>query len=529
MSYLVFALKWRPRNFDEIVGQERIVTTLRNAILKNRLAHAYIFAGPRGIGKTSTARILARALNCKDGPTDKPCGRCPSCLEIAAGTSLDVIEIDGASNRGIDEIMTLRENVKFSPVSGKYKIYIIDEVHQITPDGFNALLKTLEEPPAFVKFIFATTQPQKVPSTILSRCHRLDFRRISVREIAQQLEKIVSAEKIKVDQEVLLSVARAGDGSLRDAESILDQLMAFAQDKVSAEDVVSMLGMVEQKTLFDIADKIIQKDPDAALQILDDIIDKGKDAGIFLTELIAHFRNLMIAKVSGGSPRLLDLPEESCARLLQQAGRLSLEEIFTAFSILANTHEMAKRLDSLRIPLEISLVKLSRPDNPQTIVTKPIPVKQKTAAVQAQTAPIKEKSEESKPDEEVKPDKEDQLTESSAAKTTVTLEQVKEVWQEIIQNISKIKMSVGTYLNEGLPYKMQGEVLTVSFSKSHSLHKEALEKKENKELIEKNLSAALHQVLRINFRLSEEEVQKTPENHPSLRSALDMFNGRLIR
>ena len=265
MAYTVFALKWRPQNFDEIIGQNHIVTTLKSALEKNRLAHAYLFAGPRGVGKTSTARILAKALNCKDGPTLNPCQKCASCLEIGQGRSMDVIEIDGASNRGIDEIRVLRENVKFSPVAGKFKIYIIDEVHMLTQEAFNALLKTLEEPPAFVKFIFATTQPHKVLATILSRCQRFDFRRITVMEMITQLERIVTQEKIGVDKEVLLAIAKASDGSLRDAESLLDQLISFSKDKISLKDVISILGIVEQEALFEITDKIIQKDALAAL------------------------------------------------------------------------------------------------------------------------------------------------------------------------------------------------------------------------------------------------------------------------
>ncbi len=260
MSYVVFALKWRPKNFDEIIGQEQIVTTLKNAIQKNRLAHAYLFAGPRGVGKTSTARILAKTLNCKAGPTLNPCQKCSSCIEISQGRSLDVIEIDGASNRGIDEIRTLRENVKFAPSGGKFKIYIIDEVHMLTTEAFNALLKTLEEPPEFVKFIFATTQPHKVIPTILSRCQRMDFRFIPVMEIIAQLERIVKAEKIDVDKEVLFAIARSSEGSLRDAESVLDQLTSFSKEKISLKDVISVLGLVEQDALFEITDKIIQKD-----------------------------------------------------------------------------------------------------------------------------------------------------------------------------------------------------------------------------------------------------------------------------
>jgi DNA polymerase III subunit gamma/tau len=535
MSYIVLALKWRPKSFDEIIGQDRAVSTLKSAIQKNRLAHAYLFSGPRGVGKTSCARILARALNCLDGPTATPCGKCPACLDISAGRSLDVIEIDGASNRGIDEIRTLRENVKFSPVNGKYKVYIIDEVHQITTDGFNALLKTLEEPPEFVKFIFATTQPQKVPPTILSRCQRLDFRRISVMEMIKQLEKISAAEKIKVESQVLAAIARASDGALRDAESILDQLISFSRDKVAMEDVVSMLGMVEQSALFDIADKVIRKDPKAALILLNDIIDKGKDPAILLNELIEHFRNLMIAKVSQGDPRLIDLPQETCEALLAQAGQISLEEIFNAFNVLAGTQEMAKRFESLRIPLEISFIRLTRPPQPsQPVNHKPHPVipEEKKALLKEQVVPleikpliIKEKT--SAP--EIKPAA--VYTKPEALASSVSFDQVKEIWQNVIETVTRAKISVGTYLNEGLPVKLENGVLTVSFSREHSLHRDSLDRKDNRELIEKTIAGLLRGHLRLEFILSKEERKPAAhsENNVAVRSALDMFNGRLIK
>ncbi|MDD5080335.1 MAG: DNA polymerase III subunit gamma/tau [Candidatus Omnitrophica bacterium] len=534
MSYVVLALKWRPKTFDEIIGQDRAVSTLKSAIQKNRLAHAYLFSGPRGVGKTSCARILARALNCQDGPTAAPCGQCPACRDIAAGRSLDVIEIDGASNRGIDEIRTLRENVKFSPVNGKFKVYIIDEVHQITTDGFNALLKTLEEPPEFVKFIFATTQPQKVPPTILSRCQRLDFRRISVMEMIKQLEKISAAEKIKVDSQVLAAIARASDGALRDAESILDQLISFSRDKVAMEDVVSMLGMVEQSALFDIADKVIAKDPKAALNLLNDIIDKGKDPAVLLNELIGHFRNLMIAKVSQGDPRLIDLPQETCEALLVQAGKISLEEIFNAFNVLAGTQEMAKRFESLRIPLEISFIRLTRATPPrQAIEPKPRPVvpEEKKAPLKEKYVPAgpkvfvaKEKPAAPDPKPEVAHNKPDNVP------NRISLEQVKEVWQNVIEAVTRAKISVGTYLNEGLPMRLENGVLTISFAREHSLHRDSLERKDNRDLIEKIIAGLLHGHIRLDFILSKEEKpEHRAENNTVVRSALDMFNGRLIR
>ena len=519
MSYVVFALKWRPNNFDEIVGQNNIVATLKNAIQKNRLAHAYLFAGPRGVGKTSTARILAKALNCKNGPTIKPCGVCPVCTEITQGRSLDVIEIDGASNRLIDDIRTLRENVKFAPTQGRFKIYIIDEVHMLTTEAFNALLKTLEEPPPFVKFIFATTTPHKVIPTILSRCQRLDFRRISVIEIIAQLEKIAQAEKINIDKKVLFAIAKSSDGSLRDAESVLDQLVSFAKDKVSLDDVVSMLGLVEQEMLFDIADKIIHKDTRGALELMNSIIDQGKDIGVFLTNLIEHFRNLMIARITQADSRLIDLPKEICEKLLQQAQAFSLEEIFNAFNILLNSQEMAKRLESLRIPLEISLVKLTHDKKGSPI--NPLPPKY---VQEPDLIPTEEKPS----TQAVK--KEDNTQETLPQTQSLSLDNIKSIWSNIIDSLGRIKMSTATYLNEGTPTKLEKNTLTVSFPMNYSLHKEVLERKENKAIIEKALLELLNVNIRVHFTLSKEITQKNNrETDPFIKSALDTFNGRVIK
>lgn len=519
MAYTVFALKWRPQNFEEVVGQGHIITTLINALQKNRLAHAYLFAGPRGVGKTSTARILAKTLNCKEAANTNPCGKCSSCLEITKGTSMDVIEIDGASNRQIDDIRALRENVKFAPTLGRFKVYIIDEVHMLTAEAFNALLKTLEEPPSFVKFIFATTHPNKMPSTILSRCQRLDFRRVSATEIVAQLDKIVKAEKIDVDKEVLFTIAKSSDGSLRDAESVLDQLASFSQSKVSLKDVISVLGLIEQDALFAITDKIIQKDAKLALELLNHIIDEGKDISVFAANLIEHFRNLMIAKITQADPKLIDLPQETCQKLLKQAGALSLEEIFSFFNILVSAQEMGKRLESLRVALEICLVKLVHDkkgavSNPAPLTRPQIPAKeipaQKKAAV-------------------VEPKKEEPPAAQENTVFLVSLDEIKAVWQNVIDSLSKVKMSVATYCNEGLPFKLDKNVLTVVFPKDYSLHKETLESKENRSLVENTLSEFLKSKLRVNFVLSENSVSNQGEQHSFIKNVVEAFNGRVVK
>jgi len=521
MPYTVFALKWRPQDFDSVIGQGHIVNTLKSAIEKKRLAHAYLFAGPRGVGKTSTARILAKSLNCKNGPTIKPCQKCPSCLEIIQGSALDVIEIDGASNRGIDEIRALRENVKFSPSSGKFKIYIIDEVHQITSDGFNALLKTLEEPPEFVKFIFATTHPHKIMPTILSRCQRLDFRRISVVEIIAQLQRIVKEEKISVDKEVLYAIAKASDGSLRDAESSLDQLVSFSQNNISLSDVVTVLGLVEQDAFFGLVDRIIKKEPKGALTIFNKLMDSGKDAGVFLADFIGHFRNLMVAKVTKADMKIIDLPQEVCDRFLKQSQAFSLEELFAAFNLLVNTQEMAKRLNSLRIPIEIALVNLSNDKSISKISEIPV-LKKERAPVLSHQAQAEEAEE---APSQVEP------AQNKNSVQNISLDAVKEIWRGIIEALAGIKMSVSTYLNKGELVKVDADILTVSFPKNYSLYKESLERKENKMLVEKVLSEASNTDLRINFILSniEKKEEEDVKADPLVKSVMEMFGTKGAR
>ena len=300
MSYRVFARKYRPQKFEEVVGQEHITRTLQNAITENRLAQAYLFVGPRGVGKTSSARILAKALNCqagKDGPTDNPCGTCDACVEIAEGRSLDVMEIDGASNNSVESIRTLRENAAYAPARGPYKVYLIDEVHMLSGAAFNALLKTLEEPPEHVKFLFATTEAQKVPATILSRCQRFDLRRLTPELIAGHLLHIAQNERIALDLEAAASIARGADGAMRDAESMLDQVVAFCGTTIGAADVHSVFGFTSRETVLVLAEALVGRDTPAALAVVNEQAEAGKDLARLLGDLVGLLRDTLVSKV----------------------------------------------------------------------------------------------------------------------------------------------------------------------------------------------------------------------------------------
>ena len=298
MSYRVLARKYRPQAFEEVVGQEHITRTLQNAISSGRVAQAYLFVGPRGIGKTSTARILAKALNCAEGPTAAPCGKCDACKEIAEGRSLDVLEIDGASNNGVDNIRELRDNAAYAPARGPYKIYLIDEVHMLSAGAFNALLKTLEEPPEHVKFIFATTEAQKVPATITSRCQRFDLRRIPARSIARHLTVIANKENILLEPDAADAIARGAEGALRDAESMLDQCVAFCGGKISAQDVMSVFGFTAREAIAGLVERILQRDATGSLRIVAEQAEAGKDLSRLLGDLIGQVRDLLVAKVT---------------------------------------------------------------------------------------------------------------------------------------------------------------------------------------------------------------------------------------
>jgi DNA polymerase-3 subunit gamma/tau len=358
-SYLVLARKWRPQLFEEVVGQRHITQTLQNAISQKRVAHAFLFTGARGVGKTSSARILAKALNCEKGLRINPCNQCTNCHEVTHGTSMDVIEIDGASNRGIDEIRELRENVRYTPAKSRYKVYIIDEVHMLTKEAFNALLKTLEEPPPHVIFIFATTEPHKIPATILSRCQRYDFKRIPLKEVIGSLKRIVEEEEIQISQRGLLSIAQESEGSLRDAQSLLDQVIAYAGKNIHDEGIAEVLGLIDRKVLSDTIEAIADKDVDRCMEVIERVYHFGYDLQHFSRELLQYLRNLILIKVSQHPEGLMELPEEEFVLLKKQAEKFKFDQLNHLFTLLLKGEQETAQSTFPRTMLEVTLIRMA--------------------------------------------------------------------------------------------------------------------------------------------------------------------------
>ncbi len=358
MSYLVFARKFRPQTFDEVIGQEPITTTLKNAISKNRIAQSFLFTGSRGVGKTSTARIFAKALNCEKGPAPDPCNKCSICQEITQCTSLDILEIDGASNRGVDEIRNLRDNIKFKPARARFKIYIIDEVHMLTGEAFNALLKTLEEPPEHVKFIFATTEVHKLPLTILSRCQRFNFRRIPTEDLIAKLEEIAKKEKIKINDKALFLIAKSSEGSLRDAESLLDQMASFGEGEIKETDVTFSLGLTDEDLFFSIIESLKNKDSKSVLSAVQTISEEGKDLTQFVKGLLELFRDLLVLKVGEQTENLVEVTEEALKSLKKLKDSFTQDELLFALTLIQQLMREIRWSETPRFLIETCLLKI---------------------------------------------------------------------------------------------------------------------------------------------------------------------------
>lgn len=497
-EYLVIARKYRPQQFNEIIGQEHVTTTLINAIENNRVAHAYLFTGPKGIGKTTIARILAKALNCQKGPISIPCGKCTSCQEITRSMSMDVLEIDGASNRGIDEIRELRENVKFAASGGKFKIYIIDEVHMLTQEAFNALLKTLEEPPMHVKFFFATTNPNKLPATILSRCQRFDLRRIPNDLIVKRLQHIAKCEKIKISSETMYTIARCANGSMRDAESTLDKLTAYSGTNISQEDTLTILGVVAQELLYNISEAVANSNIDKALTTTIEVFEQGKDLNQFVLDLTNHFRNILLAKYSPDIHKLIELPSDEISRIINLSKNFSQAQLLEIINTLTQLQGELKWSLSKRIALEVGIIKITRTKQKislDQLIDKLTELEEKLHIY---------KDKEEKPHSHKEPhNPEPQKKDNPHPNESLLQNQVKDFWHEILVSLGKRNPLLKSYLAEGTPLEFKNNTLTIGFDPSCSLHQESLNKASNKELIEKRFQERLNVPVKLQFKITD--------------------------
>jgi DNA polymerase-3 subunit gamma/tau len=569
MTYLVMARKYRPQIFDEVVGQAHVTTTLKHAIQTNRISHAYLFAGPRGTGKTTVARILAKALNCKEGPTSQPCNQCDSCREITIGRSLDVMEIDGASNNSVDDIRALRENIRYVPSQGKYKVYIIDEVHMLSDSAFNALLKTLEEPPAHAIFIFATTEPHKLPQTVLSRCQRFDFRRIPTADLVQTIQDIAEKENLQIEREASYILARRADGSLRDVLSLLDQVIAYGSESQTGEgekkaissDLISeTLGLVDQEKLFDITDAIAEKNSQRGISILDQLIDSGIDLPEFVNSLLQHLRNLLVAKVSGDTTALFDLSDIYIQKYKEKSSAFSEEDLLRMIKVVADLNLNLKRASDPRILLEMTLLKLLKMESSVNLaeVLNKLDLLQGCASNNTHTRGSEEsdkfhpKLNQSSADKHSAgvEDKDESPISSSMEENPdiktepLSFEDIQKRWNDVLTGIKTNKLSLWSLIKEGKVVGLEDDTLTIEFHNGGNFHKKQAERKENLNLIQKALGEVFTRPFKLRFELNEMKEasssnsgdinstarpsQNELRNDPLIKTIFDTFEGEII-
>lgn len=491
MAYVALYRQWRPRMFHDVVGQDHISRTLKNAIKTNRIVHAYLFTGPRGTGKTSTAKILAKAVNCLAPEEGEACNECPSCTRINAGNSMDIVEIDAASNRGIDEIRDLREKVKYAPVEGKYKIYIIDEVHMLTTEAFNALLKTLEEPPKHVIFILATTEPHKVPLTVLSRCQKFDFKRIGNRFVVDRLKEICRAEGLKVTEPALQVLAQKAEGSMRDALSLLDQCLSFSEDEITEETIGAVLGTVDGEFIKNMVSSLAEKDYGALITMIDNLMQEGKDIRQFAHDVVEYFRNLVLVKVSHASSNKLDLPDLLYQTLLEQSRLFSPDRLFQMLEVLSEGETQLRFSSQPRITLELSLIKAAgisdvpqgRPEEPKVFVQAP--PKSKTIASGA------EKTVQNPAGQETL--KKGQIEEPGDVHLDIDF--IRSQWKKVLEMVRRQNPSTHAYLIVGEPVEVKEQKIILLYKLQ--LHMERIGEPVHKSLVEKVLSAVFQHKLTV--------------------------------
>ena len=573
MSYTVMARKRRPQAFETVVAQSHVTTTLQNAIRLGRVAQSYLFSGPRGTGKTTTARLLAMALNCEQGPTAEPCGECASCVAIRQGNSMDVLEIDGASNRGIDEIRQLREEVGYAASQGKRKVYIIDEVHMLTTEAFNALLKTLEEPPAHVVFVFATTEAHKVPETILSRCQRYNFRRIPPVSIVEELKMAVDEEGVTAEESALFLIARKADGGMRDALSLLDQVIAFSDADITEDAIQNLLGLIPRDVYFDLTQAIVDRDGARALEIVDELAREGSDLGEFVAGLMAHFRHLLVACAAGD---LTDenLPEADRVQYAEVAAQFEEADLVRMLNAVSELETQISRVTEPRFWLELTVMKLvqmtssvdlqaligrleqlERGLKSQGTATgtrrplsspRPAPNRKATSSgpdtrVRGEKLPPRPTASKSSPPQQrdngrpvaEQPREEIPPVPDVSSEEPPDFSVIKDKWEQLVQAVKNERMSLGTFLAEGRPQSMDGRHLVVAFQKNLEFH--ANQVRRGRAQVEEVARGVFGGTVTISCEVVYEEnkeqivEEKSAEEDERVQMVMQVFSGEVIR
>lgn len=546
MSYLVLARKYRPQTFEAVIQQDHVTQTLQNSIGSDRVAHAILFAGPRGTGKTTVARILAKAMNCEQGPAETPCNTCTSCLEITAGNSVDVFEIDGASNNSVDQVRELRENVKYMPARSRYKIYIIDEVHMLSLSAFNALLKTLEEPPAHVLFFFATTEPNKIPITILSRCQRHDFRRIDAGAISAHMQAICEQEGVAADPEGLWVIAREAQGCMRDALSLLDQIMSGVAGELSRQEILELLGFIDRQIIFELSDALLARDVGRILEVIDHVYHRGLDMKKLYADLVQHFRHLLVIKLGKDPQRLIDLPSHDIERMQQQVAEASSGIIDQLFEMIYREETAMRYSVQPKLVMEMLGIRLAR-------ITPALPIEDLIEKIDLLRTDVGTglQSSGGRPSgrpEPAAPVKENPASvkhQGGAAPPLETAPEdpatgLDEAWARFVAHLSSDHPALAASLSKASLKSMDDEVVEIELD-DNGFNLMMIQKSKNREILE---AASAHLfgkkrrvVVRTSGRRTEtrsakkkasEQIKHDALSHPLVAEALEIFDGKVV-